>query len=50
MAKAEAYVEEWVQVIERGELHVLEMGRRYGFRSTLVRNLLDSPRGLQLEH
>ena len=42
MAKAEATVEELVRKIERGELRLPEMQRRYVWRSTLVRDLLDS--------
>ena len=42
MAKAEASVEELVGMIERGELRLPEMQRRYVWRSTLVRDLLDS--------
>lgn len=42
MAKAEATVEELVSKIERGELRLPEMQRRYVWRSTRVRNLLDS--------
>ncbi len=42
MAKAEATVEELVSMIERGELRLPEMQRRYGWRSTRVRDLLDS--------
>ena len=43
MAKAEASVEELVGMIERGELRLPEMQRRYVWRSTRVRDLLDSP-------
>ena len=42
MAKAEAAVEELVGMIERGELRLPEMQRRYIWRSTRVRDLLDS--------
>jgi hypothetical protein len=42
MAKAEATVEELVSKIERGELRLPEMQRRYVWRSTRVRDLLDS--------
>ncbi|TXI76624.1 MAG: DUF262 domain-containing protein, partial [Dokdonella sp.] len=42
MAKAEASVEELVAMIERGELRLPEMQRRYVWRSTRVRDLLDS--------
>lgn len=42
MAKAEATVEELVVMIERGELRLPEMQRRYVWRSTRVRDLLDS--------
>jgi len=42
MAKAEATVEELVSKIERGELRFPEMQRRYVWRSTRVRDLLDS--------
>jgi uncharacterized protein with ParB-like and HNH nuclease domain len=42
MAKAEASVEELVSMIERGELRLPEMRRRYVWRSTRVRDLLDS--------
>ena len=38
MAKAEATVEELVGMIERGELRLPEMQRRYVWRSTRVRN------------
>ena len=50
MAKAEATVEEMVGMIERGELRSSEMQRRYVWRSTRVRDLLDSAarRGLDL--
>jgi hypothetical protein len=43
MAKAEATVEELVSMIERGELRLPEMQRRYVWRATRVRDLLDSP-------
>jgi hypothetical protein len=42
MAKAEATVEELVSKIERGELRLPEMQRRYVWRSTRVRDLVDS--------
>jgi hypothetical protein len=42
MAKAEATVEELVCKIERGELRLPEMQRRYVWRSSRVRDLLDS--------
>jgi len=42
MSKAEASVEELVGMIERGELRLPEMQRRYVWRSTRVRDLLDS--------
>jgi hypothetical protein len=42
MAKAEASFEELVSMIERGELRLPEMQRRYVWRSTRVRDLLDS--------
>ena len=42
MGKAEATVEELVSKIERGELRLPEMQRRYVWRSTRVRDLLDS--------
>jgi hypothetical protein len=42
LAKAEATVEELVGMIERGELRLPEMQRRYVWRSTRVRDLLDS--------
>lgn len=42
MAKVEATVEELVGMIERGELRLPEMQRRYVWRSTRVRDLLDS--------
>src|SRR5262249_51298266 len=42
MAKAEASVEELVGMIERGELRLPEMQRRYVWKSTRVRDLLDS--------
>ena len=42
MAKAEASVEELVRKIEQGELRLPEMQRRYVWRSTRVRDLLDS--------
>jgi hypothetical protein len=42
MAKAEESVEELVGMIERGELRLPEMQRRYVWRSTRVRDLIDS--------
>ncbi len=42
MAKAEATVEELVAMIQRGELRLPEMQRRYVWRATRVRDLLDS--------
>src|SRR4029450_7802200 len=42
MAKAEASVEELVSMIERGELRLPEMQRQYVWRSTRVRDLMDS--------
>lgn len=42
MAKAEATVEELVGMIERGELRLPEMQRRYVWRAPRVRDLLDS--------
>ena len=42
MAKAEASVEELVGMIERGELRLPEVQRRYVWRSTRVRDLLSS--------
>lgn len=42
MAKAEATVDELVGMIERGELRLPEMQRRYVWRSPRVRDLLDS--------
>lgn len=42
MSKAEASVEELVRMIERGELRLPEMQRQYVWRSTRVRDLLDS--------
>lgn len=42
MAKAEASVGELVSMIERGELRLPEMQRQYVWRSTRVRDLLDS--------
>lgn len=42
MAKAEATVEELVSKIERGELRLPEMQRRYVWRSIRVRDLMDS--------
>src|SRR5690349_17967601 len=42
MAKAEATVAELVSMIERGELRLPEMQRRYVWQATRVRDLLDS--------
>lgn len=42
MGQAEASVEELVRKIERGELRLPEMQRQYVWRSTRVRDLLDS--------
>jgi hypothetical protein len=42
MARSEATVEELVGKIERGELRLPEMQRRYVWRKTRVRDLLDS--------
>jgi len=42
MAKAEATVDELVSKIERGELRLPEMQRRYVWRAPRVRDLLDS--------
>ena len=42
MAKAEASVEELVGMIERGELRLPEMQRKYVWRAPRVRDLLDS--------
>jgi len=42
MAKAEATVEELVSMIQRGQLRLPEMQRRYVWRSTRVRDLMDS--------
>lgn len=42
MAKAKAKVEKLVWMIERGELCLPEMQRRYVWRSTRVCDLLDS--------
>jgi hypothetical protein len=42
MAKSEATVEELVSMIQRGELRLPEMQRRYVWRATRVRDLLDS--------
>lgn len=42
MGKSEAKVEELVSMIERGELRLPEMQRRYVWKSTRVRDLLDS--------
>ena len=42
MAKSEAKVEELVAMIERGELRLPEMQRRYVWKATRVRDLLDS--------
>src|SRR5215831_9452305 len=42
MARSDATVEELVSMIERGELRLPEMQRQYVWRSTRVRDLLDS--------
>jgi uncharacterized protein with ParB-like and HNH nuclease domain len=42
MAKQEATVDELVGMIQRGELRLPEMRRRYVWKSTRVRDLLDS--------
>jgi hypothetical protein len=42
MAKAEATVDELVSRIERGQLRLPEMQRRYVWKSPRVRDLLDS--------
>ena len=42
MAKAEATVEELVGMIERDDLRLPEMQRQYFWRSSRVRDLLDS--------
>jgi len=42
MAKAEATVEELFSKIERGELRLPEMQRRYVWRSTSACDLFDS--------
>src|ERR1700744_3525678 len=42
MSKAEATVEELEGMIERGELRLPEMQRRYVWKSSRVRDLLDS--------
>jgi len=42
MAKAEATVDELVGMIARGELRLPEMQRQYVWRTTRVRDLLDS--------
>ena len=42
MGKAEASVEELVGMIERGELRLPEMQRRYVWQATRVRDLMDS--------
>lgn len=42
MASAEAKVQELVTMIERGELRLPEMQRQYVWKSTRVRDLLDS--------
>lgn len=42
MAKAEATIDELVSMIQRGQLRLPEMQRRYVWRSTRVRDLLDS--------
>jgi hypothetical protein len=45
MDKTEASVEELVGVVECGELCLSEMQRRYVWKSTRVRDLLDQPPG-----
>ena len=42
MSKAEATVQELVDMIERGQLRLPEMQRRYVWRAPRVRDLLDS--------
>jgi uncharacterized protein with ParB-like and HNH nuclease domain len=42
MAKAEASVKEPVAMIQRGDLRLPEMQRRYVWRAPRVRDLLDS--------
>ena len=42
MAKAEAKVEKLVSMIKQGKLRLPEMQRQYFWRSTPVRDLLDS--------
>lgn len=42
MVRHEASVEELVTMIERGELRLPEMQRQYVWKSTRVRDLLDS--------
>ena len=42
MAKSEASVDELVGMIERGELRLPEMQRRYVWKKPRVRDLLDS--------
>jgi uncharacterized protein with ParB-like and HNH nuclease domain len=42
MAKVEATVEELVMMIERGKLRLPEMQRQYVWRSTRVRDLMNS--------
>src|ERR1700747_3255203 len=42
VARSEASVEELVNMIQRGELRLPEMQRRYVWRATRVRDLLDS--------
>ena len=42
MSKSDASVEQLVSMIERGQLRLPEMQRRYVWRSTRVRDLLDS--------
>jgi hypothetical protein len=42
MAKTEATVQELVDMIQRGKLRLPEMQRRYVWRSTRVRDLMDS--------
>jgi Protein of unknown function DUF262 len=43
LGKAEATVDELVGMIQRGELRLPEMQRRYVWKSTRVRDLMDSP-------
>src|SRR6266481_6298546 len=42
MAKSEAPVDELVSMIERGDLRLPEMQRRYVWKKTRVRDLVDS--------